>query len=247
MELKIKNLVIGYQQPVLKNINLTAQSGELIVLIGKNGSGKSTLLKTLSGILPALSGQLQLDDINIWQLSPKERAKYISIVLTDRIDLPLSVIEFISLGRQAYTGMLDQLSNTDLAIINQIMNDLDLMKLINRSLLELSDGERQKVLIARALVQKTPVLLLDEPTTHLDIENKAVLIQKLLKISKEQQKIVIMSTHDINLMLPKTDKIWLAGKSGSILEKDNKQPVLEELFTSNLIEYDQDCQVFRLT
>ena len=246
MKLRIENLAIGYTQTILEKINLEARSGQLIALIGANGSGKSTFLKTLAGILSPLKGGFYLDEMNITQLNPKERAKYIGIVLTDKLDMPLSVFDFLSLGRQTFTGVLDRLTDSDYKVISQIMSELDLNKYKTSKVNELSDGERQKVLIARALIQETPVLLLDEPTTHLDIENKAMLLQQLIKISKEQQKIIILSTHDINLILPKTSKIWFAKEYNSINEINNKQLYSENLFNSNLIRFDSNCNIFRL-
>lgn len=244
MQLKINNLSVGYEQKtVLSDINLQAQTGDFIALVGKNGAGKSTFLKTLSGILPALSGKILLDNIDLLALPAPQRTRYVSIVLTDRIDVPMTVREFVALGRQAYTNLWGITSKRDIQIIDEVSEMLKITAFYDRKINELSDGERQKVLIGRALVQETPILLLDEPTTHLDMENKAMLINNLLKISKRQNKIVIISTHDINLILPKIDKIWLAEKS--INEKPQVSD-LNDMFQSELIKYDTVCQVFKL-
>ena len=244
MLLKINDLSIGYEQKtVLSDINLQAQSGDFIALVGRNGAGKSTFLKTLSGILPAWSGAILLDDIDLLALPSQERARYISIVLTDRIEVPMTVREFVALGRQPYTTLWGTTSKKDRQIIDEVLEMLNITAFYDRKITELSDGERQKVLIGRALVQETPVLLLDEPTTHLDMENKAILIKNLLKISKAKNKIVIISTHDINLILPKINKIWLT--ENTINEK-LQQSDLNDMFQSELIEYDTACQIFRL-
>ena len=244
MQLKINNLAVGYNQnAVLSEINLQAQTGDFIALVGKNGAGKSTFLKTLSGILPALSGNILLDDVDLLALSAQERARYISIVLTDRIDVPMTVWEFIALGRQPYTNLWGNISKKDKQRIDEVGEKLKITAFFDKKITELSDGERQKVLIGRALVQETPVILLDEPTTHLDMENKAVLINNLLKISKEQNKIIIISTHDINLILPKINKIWLTDTS---INEKLQLSDLNELFQSELIRYDTACQIFRL-
>ena len=244
MKLKIKNLSIGYgHQSVLSDINMTARSGDFIALIGKNGSGKSTFLKTLAGILEAIEGQILIEGQNLLQLKPTERAKYVSIVLTDAILTPLKVKEFISLGRQNFTGTWNRLSPEDHRIINQVTQELNLSDLLDKKITEISDGERQKVLISRALVQETPIVLLDEPTTHLDLENKAVLIKKLKKISQMQNKIIILSTHDINLILPQTNKVWFTNHSIEALEKNQS---LSGLFDLDLLRYDEACQIFRL-
>ena len=244
MQLKINNLSVGYdRKAVLSEINLQTQTGDFIALIGKNGAGKSTFLKTLSGILPALSGNILLDDVDLLALSAQERARYISIVLTDRIDVPMTVREFMYLGRQPYTNLWGKTSKNDKQIIDEVGKILKITAFYDRKITELSDGERQKVLIGRALVQETPVLLLDEPTTHLDMENKANLINNLLKISREQNKIIIISTHDVNLILPKINKIWLT--KNTINEKKQISD-MNEMFSSGLIKYDIACQMFRL-
>ena len=243
-QLTINNLSVGYDdKTVLPDINLTAQSGDFIALIGKNGSGKSTLLKTLAGILPALSGDIILDDLNLFSLSPAERARYVSIVLTDQVDVPVTVREFLSLGRQPYTNMWGQLSDIDKKVVDEVGEKLRITAYLERKINTLSDGERQKVLIGRALVQETPVLLLDEPTTFLDLENKAVLINTLLKISEKENKIIILSTHDINLVLPKLNKIWATDKS--VAQVSNFK-ALNKLFQSELLKFDEKCQVFKL-
>ena len=244
MKLKIKNLSIGYgHQAVLSDIDITARSGDFIALIGKNGSGKSTFLKTLAGILEAIEGEILMDGQDLLQLKPTERAKYVSIVLTDAILTPLKVKEFISLGRQNFTGTWNRLLPEDHRIINQVIQELNLTDLLNKKITEISDGERQKVLISRALVQETPIVLLDEPTTHLDLENKAVLLKKLKKISQMQNKIIILSTHDINLILPQTNKVWFTNHSIETLEKNQS---LKGLFDLDLLRYDEACQIFRL-
>ncbi len=244
MQLKINNLSVGYNQKlVLSEINLQAQTGNFIALVGKNGAGKSTFLKTLSGILPALSGEVLLDNVDLLALQAQERARYISIVLTDRIDVPMTVWEFIALGRQPYTNLWGNISKKDKQRIDEVGEKLKITAFFDKKITELSDGERQKVLIGRALVQETPVILLDEPTTHLDMENKAVLINNLLKISQEQNKIIIISTHDINLILPKINKIWLTGNS---INEKLQLSDLNDMFQSEWIKYDANCQIYRL-
>ncbi len=243
-QLNINNLSVGYnQKTVMSDINLSAQNGDFIALIGKNGAGKSTLLKTLSGILPALSGEVLLNDLNLTTMPATERARYVSIVLTGKVDVPIAVREFLALGRQPYTNVWGHLSKQDWQIIDEVGEKLRITAYFNRNINTLSDGERQKVLIARALVQDTPVLLLDEPTTHLDLENKAILINNLLKISKEENKIIILSTHDINLILPKINKIWTTDKS---VVQVNKSLGLNAVFQSELLKFDEKCQIFRL-
>jgi len=244
MLLEFNNLSVGYKNSkILENVNISAKTGDFIALIGKNGSGKSTFLKTVAGIIPEMEGDILLDGIRISDLNLKDRSLYFTIVLTDKITVPMKVYEFVSLGRHSYTNLIGSLTEQDKRMIDSVLKDLDLTVLKHRLIQNLSDGERQKVLIARALVQDTPIILLDEPTTHLDIENKAILIKKLQEISEVRQKIIILSTHDLNLILPKVKKIWLS--KNTIIEKDINTD-FSGLFESNLLEYNSKCQCFKI-
>jgi len=246
MKLRTKNLSAGYSgKKVLKDINLEAQAGDFIVLLGKNGAGKSTFIKSVSGIIPVLEGDIELNGNSLLNLDGKKRAELIGVVLTDRIDTDLSVYEFIALGRQIYTGYFDILSKNDHSKIEQILIKLQLKELRQRKLNEISDGERQKALVARVLVQETPVILLDEPTAHLDLENKAVIFGLLKELTQKENKIVIVSTHDINLVLKHIHKIWLVDNS-KIIEIDKNSNNLLQLFNSEKIIYDPDCQIFKM-
>jgi len=244
--LKIENISIGYSdKPILENISLTAASGEFIALIGKNGSGKSTLLKTISGILKLQKGNIWFNDKQLNKLQVKELPKYVSVVLTDVDMQPLSVWETVSLGRQRFTNFLDTLAKEDQEIVENALIQFQLSDLKHRKINTLSDGEKQKVLIARALVQDTPIILLDEPTTHLDLENKVIVLDILKKISEEQNKIVIFSTHDINLVLPKTNKIWLNNLNEIKCLKDNIGEILSKIFLNKYLQFDVQCQQFK--
>jgi len=247
-KLKTKNLSIGYNDKVIvDSINFELSPGDFIVIIGKNGSGKSTLLKTLSNILPKISGDILLNNINFDKLSGKEKSKLVSIVLTEKIDIPLTVNEVLQLGRQAFSDNLDRLSTKDYEIIDKIVLELELKDLLNRPLQELSDGEQQKVMIGRTLVQETPIILLDEPTTHLDIENKAKLLNILKEISNSQNKIVILSTHDINLVLSIANKIWVINNNSFIeLDQSNIVNQFEKIFDNRIVKYNSSCKTFRL-
>jgi len=244
MRLEIKNLSIGYKNTkILENINVSAQSGDFIALIGKNGSGKSTFLKTIAGILQEIQGDILIDGKSVFGLNLQDISQYFSIVLTDKITVPMQVYEFVSLGRHSYTNLIGSLTAQDKNIIDEVLNDLDLTELKHRLIQTLSDGEKQKVLIARALVQDTPIILLDEPTTHLDIENKAILLKKLQEISEAKKKIIILSTHDLNLILPKIKKIWLT--KNTIIEKKPEIDI-SDFFDSKLLRYSKECQCFKL-
>ncbi len=244
--LKTKNLAIGYKTKLLSHIDLQAAQGELICLIGKNGSGKTGFLKTLAGILPAHSGDIIFNEVSINKLLPKKRARLISIVMSYKVDVPVKVYDFLRMGGYLHSDLFDRMSDENNNILDEVIADLQLENYLNKPVNQLSDGEHQKVIIGRALVQNTPVLLLDEPTTYLDLENKALTIHLLEKIAHSKNKTIIFSTHDINLMLPKVDKIWLADANQHSIN-EIKQNKIENIFKSIGLKFDNDCNVFRLT
>ena len=217
MNITLEQLSVGYKgfPPVVSNINVEIKSGELTCLIGSNGIGKSTLLKTLTGFLPKLSGRLLLDGRDINMLSQRERAKYISIVLTYKSDVQnLSVTEMVGMGRMPYTGFWGKLNTSDQTIVAEAIEMVGIEHLKNRMIQTLSDGERQKVMIAKALAQQTPVILLDEPTSFLDFPSKVEMLQLLHRLAKETNKVVFLSTHDLELALRIADRLVELNKNG---------------------------------
>lgn len=230
MNITLEQLSVGYKgfPPVVSNINVEIKSGELTCLIGSNGIGKSTLLKTLTGFLPKLSGRLLLDGRDINMLSQRERAKYISIVLTYKSDVQnLSVTEMVGMGRMPYTGFWGKLNTSDQTIVAEAIEMVGLEHLKNRMIQTLSDGERQKVMIAKALAQQTPVILLDEPTSFLDFPSKVEMLQLLHRLAKETNKVVFLSTHDLELALRIADRLVELNKNG--LQVVPAQQVKEEI------------------
>ena len=230
MNITLEQLSVGYKgfPPVVSNINVEIKSGELTCLIGSNGIGKSTLLKTLTGFLPKLSGRLLLDGRDINMLSQRERAKYISIVLTYKSDLEnLSVTEMVGMGRMPYTGFWGKLNTSDQTIVAEAIEMVGIEHLKNRMIQTLSDGERQKVMIAKALAQQTPVILLDEPTSFLDFPSKVEMLQLLHRLAKETNKVVFLSTHDLELALRIADRLVELNKNG--LQVVPAQQVKEEI------------------
>ena len=230
MNITLEQLSVGYKgfPPVVSNINVEIKSGELTCLIGSNGIGKSTLLKTLTGFLPKLSGRLLLDGRDINMLSQRERAKYISIVLTYKSDVQnLSVTEMVGMGRMPYTGFWGKLNTSDQTIVAEAIEMVGLEHLKNRMIQTLSDGERQKVMIAKALAQQTPVILLDEPTSFLDFPSKVEMLQLLNRLEKETNKVVFLSTHDLELALRIADRLVELNKNG--LQVVPAQQVKEEI------------------
>jgi iron complex transport system ATP-binding protein len=211
--LNTTNLSIGYKTKkgitaISENLNLTLNSGKLITLIGANGIGKSTLLRTITGIQPPLSGSVFLKDKNINTYKPLDLAQSLSLVLTEKLPPSnLSVFELVALGRQPYTNWIGTLSQTDIEKVNEAIKLTQIEHLAPKRHFEISDGQLQKVLIARALAQDTPLIILDEPTTHLDLLHKVSLFKLLKKLTKETQKSILFSTHDIDLAIQLSDEM----------------------------------------
>lgn len=212
--LSTKNLTIGYKgkksTAIAGPLNFDIAKGNLYGLIGVNGIGKSTLIKTLSGLLPPIEGQVLINGKDIFGLNNQERATYISLVLTDRINSGLATVEeIVKMGRYPYTNWQFGISTIDKEIINSAMESVGIEDKANSLYCELSDGNKQKVMIAKALAQDTPLLILDEPTVHLDIKNRFIILELLQTLSKKYQKTIIFSGHDLEYMLKFCDQMML--------------------------------------
>lgn len=211
--LSTNNLSIGYKTKnsticIGENLNLNLEKGKLIALVGANGIGKSTLLRTITGIQKPLSGTVLLNDTNIHDLDTLTLAQNLSIVLTEKLPPSnLTVWELIALGRQPYTNWIGKLTDTDIVKINQAIELTQIGPLVSKKHYEISDGQLQIVLIARALAQDTPLIILDEPTTHLDLLHKVVLFKLLKKLTAETQKCILFSTHDIDMAIQLSDEM----------------------------------------
>ena len=202
MIISLSHLSVGYSlsHPVISDIDLELKSGQLSCLIGENGIGKSTLLKTLTGFLPKLKGSVLFDNRDITSFSQRELARQVSIVLTQKPDVQnLTVEEIIGLGRSPYTGFFGRLRIDDRMVVNDAIAMMGIEKLRGRMIQTLSDGERQKVMIAKALAQETSIILLDEPTAFLDFPSKAETFQTLRRMAHERDKLILLSTHDLEL------------------------------------------------
>lgn len=247
--IRLQDLAIGYRNKkktvkvVFENINASIYSGQMTCLIGENGIGKSTLLRTLSAFQPPLSGTVSLKGKDIQALSPQERAKTISMVLTDKPDiLNMKAEELVGLGRSPYTNFWGSLSQHDHEIAEKAMQQVGIEALKTRSFNALSDGERQKVMIAKALAQETPVILLDEPTAFLDYPSKVDILQLLRKLAHELDKTIFLSTHDLELALHIADTIWLLDKQKGLItgtaEELNAQGLIRQFVNRDEI-YDK--------
>lgn len=250
--LHIENLGVSYgkgQESVLSDINLQVHKNEIVVLLGENGVGKSTLLKCIVGQLKPNLGAIKLYDKHLELWSKRDLAKQISWVDTQlSFSEYISVEEFIAFGRYPFTNWLGKLKQNDIQSISEAISDCGLSKLKSKSMARLSDGEKQKVFIARALAQKTSFLLLDEPTTHLDAKNTASVFSLLKKQRNEEGKTILFSSHKFENALHIADKIWLFdGKSiiSTTPDEFKKDRKLQQLLLGNYVEYDEDKQVFR--
>ena len=213
--IELRNLSIGYQtkhgiKTVATGIDGTIKSGELTCLLGANGVGKSTLLKTLSSFHPKTGGEILLEGRELSEYSDKQLSRLIGVVLTEKPDVRnMTVRELVSLGRSPYTGFWGTYSKDDLQVVDEAIAMVGIEPLKKRMVHTLSDGERQKVMIAKALAQQTPVIYLDEPTAFLDYPSKVEVLQLLCRISREADKVIFLSTHDVELALQMADTIWL--------------------------------------
>lgn len=218
MIISLSQLSVGYtlSHPVISDINLELRSGQLACLIGENGIGKSTLLKTLTGFLPKLKGSLLLGNRDIESFSQRELARQVSIVLTQKPDVQnLTIEEIIGLGRSPYTGFFGRLRAEDRKVVDDAIATMGIEKLRGRIIQTLSDGERQKVMIAKALAQETSIILLDEPTAFLDFPSKAETFQSLQRMAHERDKLILLSTHDLELAVRFADSL-LEVKKGAL-------------------------------
>jgi iron complex transport system ATP-binding protein len=251
--LTTNNLSIGYgskkgDKEIANNINIELQKGELVCLVGRNGIGKSTLLRTLSKMQPRLGGEILLENKNIDEYSRIDLAKIISLVLTERIPSSnLTVHELIALGRQPYTNWIGTLLQEDLDHIKEAINQSHLTELINDRCDKLSDGQLQRAMICRALAQNTHLIILDEPTAHLDVQHKIETFRLLKKIAHELDRAILISTHEIQLATQIADTLWLmtdeniiSGKPAELIESDQ----INLLFDSKSIYFDKESKQF---
>ena len=252
----IKDLSIGYPgkgevKVVAGHINAGINSGELTCLLGANGIGKSTLLRTLSAFQPKLSGEIFIQGKEIEQYKDKELSMAISVVLTEKCEVRnMTVMELVGLGRTPYTGFWGTLDEDDKRIVERSISLVKIEKLADRMVHTLSDGERQKVMIAKALAQETPIIFLDEPTAFLDFPSKVEMMQLLHRLSRQTNKTIFLSTHDLELALQIADKIWLMDKMNGVIigtpEDLSLNGSLSTFFAHKGIIFDIETGLFRV-
>jgi iron complex transport system ATP-binding protein len=253
----IRNLSTGYKgkkhaKVIAKEVNATICSGELTCLLGANGAGKSTLLKTLSAFLHPLGGEIWIQGKLLADYSDKELSTVIGVVLTEKCQLRnMTVNELIGMGRSPYTGFWGILSRKDRQIVDDAIALVGIEGLKERMVHTLSDGERQKVMIAKALAQETPIIFLDEPTAFLDYPSKVEILHLLHRLSREMNKTIFLSTHDLELALQIADQIWLMDREKGVLVGTPEDLAingsLENFFCQRKgIAFDKDTGLYRI-
>ena len=254
--IRLRDLSIGYPDKhntkrVAEHLNASIHSGELTCLLGTNGVGKSTLLRTLSAFQPPLGGTIDLLDRPLSTYDDRQLATVIGVVLTEKSDIRnMTVEELVGLGRSPYTGFWGTLKESDRRIVHEAIARVRIEPLTQRMVHTLSDGERQKVMIAKALAQETPIIFLDEPTAFLDFPSKVEVMQLLHNLTHTLQKTVFMSTHDLELALQIADKIWLMDRTNGIAigtpEDLSLEGKLSSFFSRKGITYDTETGFFRI-
>ena len=245
--LSASGLAVGYRNgktavTLLSGLDLSLQQGRLVALLGQNGAGKSTLLRALTCDERPLAGTVEADGRNLHDMSQKDRSRLIGLVSTERIQAgALTVTELVGLGRQPHTGFLGRLDDEDRQIVRQAMQDAGIIGKADEYMASLSDGERQKAMIARALAQQTPIIILDEPTAFLDVASRIETMRLLQTLAHDRGKAVLLSSHDISQSLMLADELWLITTDRQVITGTPADLVaagaMDHLFTNRDIHF----------
>jgi len=255
--LSIENLTIGYkisshaQKRLAEGISTSLSEGEFVCLLGPNGAGKSTLIRTLVGMQTPLSGVVWLGKKNLHKCSARELAKLLSVVLTDRVDVGnLTVYELVALGRHPFTDWTGRFADSDKSAIRWAIEATGIENFVPRAVSELSDGERQRVMITRALAQEPSIMVLDEPTAFLDLPRRVEIMGLLRNLAHKTRCSVLVATHDLDIALRTADKIWLLSSKGKFITGIPEELVLdrsfESVFESEGIKFDNASGSFEI-
>jgi iron complex transport system ATP-binding protein len=250
-----KNLTVGYfrkkkADAVSSNITFSLTEGELVALVGTNGIGKSTLLRTISGMQPLIKGVVHLKEKDLHSYTGLKLASQLSVVLTETpASKNLTVLELVSLGRQPYTNWMGKLSEADKKIVTFALESTNTETLSDNKCFELSDGQLQRVYIARALAQDTPIIILDEPTTHLDLYHRASILKLLKNLAFETKKTILFSTHEIDLAIQLSDKMIVMTPEATYFDTPKdliKDGRFDALFPKEMIHFDAETGRFTI-
>lgn len=254
--IELHDLAIGYRnrysvKTVAEGISDTIRGGELTCLLGENGAGKSTLLRTLSGFLAPLGGEVSILGRPLGSYREKELATVIGVVLTEKTNLQnMTVAELVGMGRSPYTGFWGRLTDEDRQIVDEAMSLVGICPLAQRMVQTLSDGERQKVMIAKALAQKTQIIFLDEPTAFLDYPSKVEILHLLHRLAHEMGKTIFLSTHDLELALQIADRLWLMARGNGVVSGTPEDlaldGVLDGFFHRKGVAFERQTGLYRI-
>ena len=254
--IQLHDLSTGYrsrreEKVISRHLELAIAPGEVVMLMGPNGSGKSTLMHTMAGLLPALSGEVIISGKPLSSLKMKELARLLSLVLTERIPAGnMSISDIVAVGRYPYTGFRGSLRPEDKAVIHEALRACHLDGMQERLYSTLSDGEKQRVMIARALAQETPLILLDEPTAHLDLPSRLEVTTMLRTLARSLGKSILISTHELDLALGWADTIWLMDREGKVTASAPEDLILdghiERVFGAPTLSYNKERGEFSI-
>ena len=249
MTLDLRDLYIGYAEDVDRHIvaetlSASLPAGTLACLVGANGVGKSTLMRTLSGFQPALRGEVRIDGLPLERYTPRELSEKVGVVLTERESAPdLTVEEVVAIGRMPYTNFWGTLTDMDRQAVDEAIALVGIEALRHKKIGRLSDGERQKTMIAKALAQQTGIILLDEPTAFLDYGSKVSMMRLLRRLAHEQGKAILLSTHDLEIAFQTTDEVWVLQHDGlqtGTLDALEQRGVVSSFLATNGLRYEKD-------
>lgn len=256
ISIELKDLTTGYkvkggEKVISQKLNATLNNGEMTCLLGPNGAGKSTLLRTLAAFQPSLSGSIEVMGQDIQSYTSKNLARLVSVVLTDNSDIKnMTAWEVVAMGRSPYTGFWGRLEEKDKQMVKKCLGWVNIEELQDRKMLTLSDGERQKVMIAKAIAQETPVIFLDEPTAYLDYPSKIAMMLLLHRLAKALKKTIFMSTHDLEHALQVADQVWLLdreqGLTTGLPEDLSIDGSIEKYFAKEGLLFDRESCTFSI-
>ena len=256
MKIELQSVSTGYftarnRISIQKNISASLREGEFTCLLGPNGAGKTTLLRTLAGFIPPIDGTVFIDGRHLGSYTQSELSSLLGVVLTERPSVSsMTVEQLVALGRSPYTGFWGRLTDRDRRIVDEAMSATATIGLRGRLVDTLSDGERQKVMVAKALAQETQAIFLDEPTAFLDYPSKAEMMLLLRRLAHEQGKTIFQSTHDLNMALALADRLWLADRNLGVTVGTPRELAdsgdLQRYFLRPGISFDSDTLEFRV-